>query len=111
MKRGKFSDDPMVKAVKAHGIRDVMRALTFAAAWAIAAEAIGHPPTLLEYREWWREKERVTYKDQAAFRRVTGLQDPGPIYEAAKAGGFDLDRSAGAEATGLGLLPYMRWAA
>jgi hypothetical protein len=111
VKRGKFSNDPMVKAVKAHGFSNVMRSLTFAAAWCIAAEYLGHEPTLAEYREWWNEKERVTYKDQAAFRKVTGLQDPSAIYRAAKDGGFDLDKSAGAEATGLGLIPYMRWAA
>lgn len=109
MKRGKFSDDPMVKAVKAHGFRDVMRAITFAAAWAIAADSLGHEPTITEYQQWWNEKPRVTYKDQAAFRKVTGLENPGAIYRAAKASGFDLDKSAGAEATGLGLLPYMRW--
>ena len=66
MKRVKLRDDPMVKAIRLHGFSTVMRAITFAAAWAIAAESLGHEPTIGEYQHWWAAKERVTFKDQAA---------------------------------------------
>ena len=111
MKRGKLKDDPMVKVISAHGFGTVMRAVTFAAAWAIAADALGYEPTITQYQQWWAATERVTYKDQAAFRKVTGLQSPVEIYRAAKASGVDLDKEVGAQATGLALLPYMRWEA
>ena len=110
MKRVKLRDDPMVKAIRLHGFSTVMRAITFAAAWAIAAESLGHEPTIGEYQHWWAAKERVTFKDQAAFRKVTGLKSPAEIYRAAKSRGVELDKEVGAEATGLLMLPYMRWA-
>ena len=109
-KRRKLADDPMVRAIRAHGLTNVTRALAFTAAWSIAAESLGHEPTLQEYQEWWNASRRTTFREQAAFRAVTGLDDPAPIWRRACEAGVEFDRSAGAEASGFGLLPFMHWA-
>lgn len=109
-KRRKLSDDPVVRACKVHGTATVMRAVTYAAAWAWVAETLGHAPTLEEYREWWNASERTTYREQSAFRAVTGLDDPAPVWERARAAGVQFDKDSASRAGGLGLLPYMHWA-
>lgn len=108
-KRRKLSDDPMVQAIQRHGWATLRRAVTFAAAWAVVAESLGREPSLEEYREWWAASERTTYREQAAFRAVTGLDDPAPIYRQAKASGVVFDDSA-RKGGGVALLPFMVWA-
>lgn len=109
-KRRKISDDPMVRAVRAHGMSTVMRALGFVAAWVLVAERLGHAPTLDEYRDWWQASERTTFREQAAFRKVSGLDDPTLIWERAKAAGVEVDAESARAGGGLALVPFMHWA-
>lgn len=91
-KRKKLSDDPLVRLIRAHGLADLRRALTFTAAWSLVAESIGHEPTLAEYQDWWNASERTTYREQSAFRKVTGMETPSAMYREAKARGVEFDR-------------------
>lgn len=110
-KRRKLSDDPFVQSVKAHGMSNVMRALGFVACWSLVAEQLGHEPTLDEYREWWAASERTTYREQSAFRKVSGLEDPALIYRRARAAGVEFDPEGARAGGGFALVPYMHWAA
>jgi hypothetical protein len=107
-KRKKLSDDPFVKAVKLHGLPTVVRALGYAACWAVVTESIGHAPTREEYREWWNASQRTAYRDWEAFKQVTGMEDPGPIVELARQSGLEFDKSA-RSGGGLALVPFMHW--
>jgi hypothetical protein len=108
-KRRKVRDEPMVKAAREHGVTTVMRAVGYVACWSVTAESIGHEPSFEEYRQWWEMAERTAYRDQAAFRKVTGLQDPSSIWQRARAAGVELDRDTASAGGGLALLPFMHW--
>ena len=108
-KRRRLSDDPMVRAIRRHGWGTMRRAVTFAGAWAICAEALGRPPGIEEYAAWWAQPYRTAYREQAAFREVTGLASPEPIWRRAREAGVEFDRDAGGFG-GFALLPFMVWA-
>lgn len=55
-------------AVAKKGVIKGSRVLTFIASWAIAEEALGHPPSIEEYAEWWKESRSTVYREQARFR-------------------------------------------
>jgi hypothetical protein len=58
-------------AARSVGLRRAMRALTFMAAWDRARKAMRKEAlTLDEYREWWRESERTSFRDQQRFREA-----------------------------------------
>ena len=38
--------------------------------WAIAEEALGHPPTLDDYADWWHESRSTVFREQARFREA-----------------------------------------
>jgi hypothetical protein len=107
-KKRKLSDDPMVQACRKHGFRTVARTIGYVGAWCVAAESLGHAPSFDEYREWWAASERTAFRDQAAFRKVTGLDDPSEVWERARNAGVVADREAGTSG-GYALLPYMHW--
>lgn len=109
-KKRKLSDEPMVKAARQHGTATVMRALGYVACWTVAAESLDRAPTFDEYVEWWALKLRTAQRDREAFQKVSGLEDPGPIWQNARAAGVELDKAAASRAGGLGLVPYMQWA-
>src|SRR5437764_14606153 len=44
------------------------RVLAFILAWSVAEEALGYPPTLEEYAEWWNESRATAFREQARFR-------------------------------------------
>jgi hypothetical protein len=44
------------------------KVVAFIVMWAIAEEALGHPPTLDEYSEWWHESRSTAFREQARFR-------------------------------------------
>ncbi len=46
------------------------KVVAFVVMWAIAEEALGHPPTLEEYAEWWRESRSTVFREQARFREA-----------------------------------------
>jgi hypothetical protein len=46
------------------------KVVAFIVMWAIAEEALGHPPTLEEYAEWWRESRSTAFRLQARFREA-----------------------------------------
>lgn len=108
MARRKISQDPIVRVIRMHGYPTFQRALNYALAWCVVADRIGHAPTTDEYREWWNASLRTTERERAAFKKVTGLEDPTPILERARAAGLEMDDSAGVPA-GVALLPFMQW--
>jgi hypothetical protein len=46
------------------------KVVAFIVMWAIAEDALGHPPTLDEYAEWWRESRSTAFRLQARFREA-----------------------------------------
>ena len=105
--RRKLSEDPVVRAVQAHGVADFTRALGYVACWCVVAEQLGHEPTHDEYREWWAASERTAYRERQAFRQVSGLEDPSLIYRRARAAGVEFDRDSASRAGGVALVPFM----
>jgi hypothetical protein len=66
------------------GIVKGARAQAFIAQWTIASQAVGHPITLEEYRDWWRMSHGTAYREQARFREVfPGMTTPQPIADLA----------------------------
>ena len=52
------------------GLIKTARVITFILAWGIAAEAVGHPLTLEEYADWWKESRSTSFREQALFREA-----------------------------------------
>src|SRR4051794_40583995 len=44
------------------------KVVAFIVMWAIAEEALGHPPTLEEYADWWHGSRSTVFREQARFR-------------------------------------------
>lgn len=69
-------------AVARTGLRNGVRALSWAYTWAVVRESAGHDPTVEEVAEWWAASLRTTYREQAAFRQAfPELADPAKLYE------------------------------
>ena len=72
-------------AVANGGLIKGYRAVGFILCWAIAEEMISHPPTLDEYREWWKESRATAFREQAIFRECfPGETTPQRIVDAIK---------------------------
>lgn len=57
-------------ASKRVGLVKSARVITFIVAWGIAGEAVGHPLTLEEYADWWKESRSTVFREQALFREA-----------------------------------------
>ena len=55
-------------AIEKKGVIKGSRVLAFILCWGIAEEALGHPPTVEEYADWWKESRSTAYREQARFR-------------------------------------------
>lgn len=87
----KFRDDPLVKLCREHGYLTVQRGLNFVVAWAYCARKIGHDPTITEYIEFWKANRSSAFREQQAFRKVTGLDTPRPILDSMARSGVVVD--------------------
>lgn len=73
-------------AVARVGLRDGIRAMTWAYQWAVVREALGRDPSAEEVAEWWAGSERTTYREKAAFHKAfPELTDPDPLYHSPEA--------------------------
>lgn len=58
------------------------RVIAFVLSWGIAAEAVGHPLTLEEYADWWKDSRSTAFREQALFREAfPGEKTPQRIVE------------------------------
>ena len=75
-------------AIRNVGFIGSQRALAFCAAWWIVSADLGRAPANIEeYTAWWRQNERMSYREQATFRKAfPGYDSP---TELATAIGFD----------------------
>lgn len=55
-------------AHKRMGFLKGTRVVAFIVSWAVAEEALGHPPSLEEYADWWKESRSTAFREQARFR-------------------------------------------
>lgn len=55
-------------AIGKKGVIKGSRVLAFILCWGIAEEALGHPPTVEEYADWWKESRSTAFREQARFR-------------------------------------------
>ena len=113
MARKRLRDDPFVKACRAHGIPDVVRAMLYVVSWSWVADELGRHPSVPEYRDYWAMSESVAYQEARAFKAVTGLDDPSTVVAAARKAGVDFGTKEEARdrATAVGVLPFMPFAA
>src|SRR3954465_969741 len=68
MGRAKRPPSLLKVAVSRVGTVKGARVVAFILCWAIADDALGHPPTLEEYAEWWNESRATAFREQARFR-------------------------------------------
>lgn len=54
------------------GLRAAMKAAGYLVAWGIVADALGHDPTWVEYRTYWKQSESTTAREVRAFKRCFG---------------------------------------
>lgn len=72
-------------AVRAVGLRTAWYAFTYAVAWGMAAQSLGHDPESME--EYWvatGTQWRKAYREQAAFREAFasfGWETPRPLLD------------------------------
>lgn len=67
------------------GIRRAIRVFSFVAAWGLASDAVGHPVTMQEYTDYWRQSLATTYRERDAFKMVwPDLDTPEPIWSKAR---------------------------
>jgi hypothetical protein len=59
-----------VVVVEKVGWRTGLRAVTYLAAWGLAADALGHPVSVKEYAEYWHQSLALSYKEREAFGSV-----------------------------------------
>ncbi len=57
-------------AAKRVGAFKSARVIAFILSWGIAAEAVGHPLTLEEFADWWKESRSTSFREQALFREA-----------------------------------------
>ena len=106
--RRKLSDDPLVKLIRQHGYVKVQRAVNFAMTWAWLQEDLGRRPTMTEYVELGCINRRAAFREQAAFREVTGQESPEEIIAAARRAGIAFGGKHRPDPVeGLGLVPFL----
>jgi len=78
-------------AIRNVGFVASQRALTFCAAWWIVSADLGRSPANVEeYTAWWRQNERMSYREQKTFREAfPGYDSP---TELATAIGYDFTK-------------------
>jgi len=59
-----------VVVVEKVGWRVGLRAVTYLAAWGLCADALGRPPAVKEYAEYWNQTLAMSYKEREAFGTV-----------------------------------------
>jgi hypothetical protein len=52
------------------GIVKGARVCSFVIRWAMCADALGREPEVVEYIEWWNERDRTAWRHLAEFREV-----------------------------------------
>ncbi|MEI2815392.1 MAG: hypothetical protein V9E99_02875 [Microthrixaceae bacterium] len=68
-------------AIHYAGMRDAIKAMSYAYCWAVVREASGEDPSAEDIAKWWNQSERTTYREQAAFRKALPMLDtPALIY-------------------------------
>lgn len=110
MARRKLRDDPMVKLIRKHGFTKTQRAVNFVVAWVWVRETIGHDPTMYEYAEYWGTSQATAYREQEAFREVSGFDSPAEVAAAAEAAGLKLPGRRDSKpdpVEGLALIPFL----
>lgn len=63
------------KLVRAYGLKSTRRGLVFLASVAVFMHKTGEEPTVEALTEYWKQSERTTYRELAAFRKISGGQD------------------------------------
>lgn len=46
------------------------KVVAFVVQWAMTEEALGHPPTLEEFADWWYASRSTVFREQARFREA-----------------------------------------
>jgi len=59
-----------VVVVEKVGWRTGLRAVTYLAAWGLAADALGRGPAVKEYADYWHQSLAMSYKEREAFGAV-----------------------------------------
>ena len=104
----KLRDDPLVKLIRQHGYVKVQRAVNFAVGWAWLQEDLGRRPTMTEYVDLASINRRGAFREQAAFREVTGQESPDQVIAAARRAGISFGgKSRPDPVEGLGLIPFL----
>jgi hypothetical protein len=69
---GRRKKPPTLQQLAARHVGKVKgaRVVAFIVMWAIAEDALDHPPTLEEYAEWWHESRSTVFREQARFREA-----------------------------------------
>lgn len=88
--RKRLKDDPIVRLVRQYGYTTTLRAAGFVTAWSWVTQTLGHEPTMYEYAEYWRSSLATAYREQEAFKKITGLDTPAEIVAAAEAAGYEM---------------------
>lgn len=108
MARRKLRDDPFVKLIRAHGYVKVQRAVNFVVGWAWLEADLGRTPTMAEYVREASISRAGAFREQQAFREVTGLDGPELVIEAARRAGISFGGKERPDPTdALGLVPFL----
>jgi hypothetical protein len=68
--------------VRNAGLRKTIKGLSWAYMWATVREVQGSDPTVEQVANWWKEAERTSYREQAAFREAfPTLETPAKIFQ------------------------------
>lgn len=108
MRKWTVRDDPFVKLIRQHGYRKVQRAVNYAVGWAWLEADLGRAPTTSEYVELASITRTGAFREIAAFREITGLQDPSEVVARARKAGLSFKVKGRPEpADGLALVPFL----
>lgn len=108
MARRKLRDDPLVQLIRQHGYTKVQRAVNFAIGWAWLEDKLGRRPLMAEYVEQAAFSKTGAFREQQAFREVTGHESPDEIIAAARRAGISFGGKSRPDAIeGLGLIPFL----
>lgn len=59
-----------VVVVEKVGWRHGLRAVSYLASWGLASDALGHPVSVKEHAEYWKQSLAMSYKEREAFGMV-----------------------------------------
>lgn len=63
------------RLVRAYGLKNTRRGLIFLATVAVFMHKTGQEPTVEALTAYWKQSERTTYRELAAFRKISEGQD------------------------------------